>query len=377
MRLTFVNYHLAVGGAERILALMANYWAERGHRISIVTLDDGTAAPFFVLHETIRRHPLGIAGISSNPVYATWNNAQRLRRLRRAIKDTTPELVISFVDQMNVLTLLAMLGLDIPVVVTEHIDPFSAPLNKSWEMLRYLLYPRSTCITVLDARSAEYFPSKIRSKVRVLPNPVTLPARARAGTQASRDKESKTIVAMGKLHPQKGFDLLLRAFAMLAPNYLEWHLEIWGEGPARHELETLRQHLGLYTQASLPGNTAGPYEAMQRASLFVLSSRFEGFPTVLGEAMACGLPVISFACPTGPDQLIRDGIDGRLVPPGDVVALAAAMEALMRDESERQRLAARGPEVLERFSLDRIMQRWEGLIEEIVGRDTLGPPLQL
>jgi glycosyltransferase involved in cell wall biosynthesis len=174
------------------------------------------------------------------------------------------------------------------------------------------------------------------------------------------------LVAVGRLVPQKGFDLLLRAFARLSSRHPEWNLVIWGEGPERANLERLREELCLTEASSLPGNHPRIYEALAESDLFVLSSRFEGFPNALCEAMAVGLPVVSFECPSGPAQIIRPGLDGVLVPPEDINGLEQALDRLMSDPALRVSMGTKARDVIERFSLEQILARWEVCIEEVL-----------
>ena len=170
---------------------------------------------------------------------------------------------------------------------------------------------------------------------------------------------------MGRLVREKGFDLLLKAFSTVKKSYPEWSLTILGEGSLRSELECLSQSLDIVNSVHFLGRVKNPYEYLQQADIFVMSSRFEGFPNALCEAMACGLPVISTDCPSGPPEIIRDGVDGILVKNENVEALTEAMSHLISDEKQRQKLGNAAKAITQRFNLDNIMDVWNKLLKEI------------
>jgi glycosyltransferase involved in cell wall biosynthesis len=360
MRCTLIVASLTCGGAERVISTMANYWSSKGWEINLLTLDDGKVPPFYDLDSQICHTPLGIVINSSNPSAAIWNNLKRIQKLRSAIINSKPNVVISFMITTNVIVLLATRWLKVPVVVSERNDPARSSIGRIWKQLRQWTYPFADRIVVQTKRAGDYFSSKLQKRICVIPNPVLLPPYE---TELS-DKllGERSLIAMGRLVPQKGFDLLLEALAKLKDRYPEWTLTILGEGELRPQLESLRNELGLDDRVHFPGRVKNPYEFLQQADIFIMSSRFEGFPNALCEAMACGLPVISTDCPNGPKEIIHDGINGILVPNKDVSALAAAMERLMSDEKERQCLADRAKEVTETFSLEKVMSLWESLI---------------
>jgi glycosyltransferase involved in cell wall biosynthesis len=169
---------------------------------------------------------------------------------------------------------------------------------------------------------------------------------------------------MGRLGPEKGFDWLIEAYAQLSATFPDWHLIIYGEGQERPRLEALIREKGLEERIRLPGIEQHPEQALPHADVFVVSSRYEGFSMVLAETMAMGLPVVSFAC-SGPLEIVRDGVDGLLAPPGDVAALAATLARLMRDETLRRRLAQEAVAVADRFAPERILGLWRNEIEAV------------
>jgi GalNAc-alpha-(1->4)-GalNAc-alpha-(1->3)-diNAcBac-PP-undecaprenol alpha-1,4-N-acetyl-D-galactosaminyltransferase len=362
MRVTFIISSICSGGAERVVATMANFWAKKGWTITLLTLDDGEHQPFYELDPAITHRPLAVAGTSKNIWQRVVNNVRRMFALRAAIRKSAPRIVISAMTETNVLTLLATMGLRVPVFVQEHTDPHEHRLAKPWELLRGLTYPRATNVVVLGQRSLAYFSPAIQQRARVIPNPIFVSVNTKVEHGQGRRGNGRTVMAMGRLSPQKGFDSLIRAFAKIAARHPEWSLKVWGEGPMRAELELLARELGIESRVKLPGRTSDPFEKLREADLFVLSSHYEGFPMALCEAMACGVPVISFDCPSGPGEIIRDGVDGFLAPAGDVEALGAAMSHLMADPIKRQEFARHAPEILDRFGVQRVMGVWDSLI---------------
>ena len=363
MRLTLVIHSLSSGGAERVMSIMANYWAVKGWNITLLTLVDSTIPPFYALDSRVIHISLGIASNSLNPIIGVWKNLLRIQILSHAISASKPDAVISFLDTTNILTLLATRTLNIPVVVSERNEPGKYH-GKLWEQLRQWTYPLADLIVVQTERATKHFSSQLKARVYVIPNPVLLPTEINNVLQNILGRPS--LIAIGRLEYQKGFDLLLKAFEKLKDSYADWTLTILGEGRFRSELESLRNQLGLSDRVHLPGQVKNPYEFLKQADLFVMSSRFEGFPNALCEAMASGLPVISTDCPCGPREIICDGVDGILVPSEDVSALATAIANLMSDKEKRKRLAERASEVTERFSLEKVMEIWETVINEVV-----------
>jgi len=187
------------------------------------------------------------------------------------------------------------------------------------------------------------------------------------------DPAAHRIVAAGRLVDQKGFDMLIEAFAAVTAGHPDWTLEIYGKGYRRERLEAWIVAAGLERVVHLRGATDRLGERMRDASTFVLSSRNEGFPIVLLEAMAAGLAVVSFDCPTGPSEILSDGSSGLLVPAEDVTALAAALDRVMDDEALRRRLAAAAPAAVRRYSTEAIGRRWDELLAGATIRSRTSP----
>lgn len=353
MRLALVIHALTAGGAERALSALANGWAAAGHEVHILTLA-GPHEPFYPLAQGVRLKHLDVAGASGSALSALGNNLARLRALRRALRELAPDAAISFMDRTNVLTLLAARGLGIPVIATEHTVPTHWPIGPLWERLRRLTYPWAKCVVVPTRAGAADFARHAPARYVPIPNPVDVPPG-----EARADLPRPLLIGMGRLSPEKGFDLLLKTFAQLAPHHPDWSLAILGDGPLAGELARLRDELSLGGRVLLPGNVADPYAWLRAADLFALSSRFEGFSYALAEALACGLPVAAFDCPFGPAEIVEHDRNGLLVPTGDAAALTNALDRLMAAPVLRREMGQNGLRAMARFNLASVLTLWD------------------
>ena len=362
MRIMLVIFSLSGGGAQRVISTMANYWAARGWHVTLVTYSQPNAKRVFWLHPQVHHRPLNIANDSSWIGDAIFRNISRILRLRRIIIATSPCVVISFIHRVNIRTVLATLGLRIPVIVSERIDPRANRIGFLWNTLRTITYRFATCVVTQSVDAMDCFAASIRRRGKVIPNPLSV----RHTSPDISFERTNTVMGMGRLVYQKGFDLLLEAFALVAARHQRWSLVIWGDGELRGALEGLRRELRLEHCVRLPGWTDDPYGEMKRAGVFVLASRYEGFPNVLCEAMACGLPVVSFDCPSGPAHIIRNAIDGLIVPRDSVRELATAIDGLLGNPEARAALSAQAVEINQRFGLQNVMKLWEESIFQAI-----------
>jgi len=370
MRLLIFIGSMNCGGAERVSANLANYWANKGWEIIIVSLYP-QSLDFYELHPAVKRIALELAAESANALAGLWQNIRRVIVLRQMLRQIQPDIALGMMTSANVLLALAAWGLpNQRTIGAEHNHPPQLPLGFFWETLRSHTYGLLSAVTALASEGENWIKSNTNAqRVSVISNAVTWPLSGqepRISPNALYQSERRFLLAVGRLETQKGFDWLIEAFAKLVVEHPDWDLLILGEGSLRPMLEETVRKSDLEDRIFLPGRAGNMAEWFESADLFVMSSRFEGFPMTLVEAMAHGLAAVSFDCDTGPRDIIRHELDGLLVPQGSVTELTAALDRLMSNALTRQRFAERAVEVRERFSMEKVTGMWEKLFEEIL-----------
>lgn len=350
------------GGAERVVSSLCNALQASGRQVSLWTFGR-TDRDFYQVDAGVRRIGLGLTGQSSG-FSKLFANFRRVSRLRVLLREERPDVLVSFITQANITALFAAAGLDIPVVISERVDPRAHIEPFAWRLLRRLTYRRASFL-VVQTRSLIEWGAVLAGKDRVVAIPNPVPKVAECNPE-SESIAAQAVVGMGRLVHQKGFDLLLEAFVGVKKSCPNASLTIYGEGPDRPLLLKRVKELGLDGSVSFPGYASNALNALMRASVFVLSSRYEGFPNVLVEAMSAGRVVVAFDCPSGPAEIIRHEIDGLLVPPDDVRALEATLVRVLSDSELRIRLSERAAEVSARFSMRSVLAQWLQVLERAV-----------
>lgn len=355
-KIVLVGGSLQSGGAERVLSDMANFWSNRGFEVSLATWTGADVVDFYEIDPKIKRIWLDVPAPNTSAIAKLRSNLTRVRKLHRVLKSSEPDAVLSFIDWPNVLTILAATGLRTRIVVSERIHPaYHSGLTWPWKLLRRIFYRRADAVVAQTDDVARWLEQHCRASTCTIPNPLrNLPVL--------RALRSAQILAVGRLYHQKGFDILVRAFARIHHEVEGWEVVIVGAGPEYDNLLNLITELEVVDKVSIVDPVKNIESLMACAGLVVQPSRFEGFPNVILEAMGMGAPVISADCPSGPSEIIEDGVNGRLVPVGDVAALSTAIVECISNPMLRERLGNNAVKVREQFRQDTIMRQWDACL---------------
>jgi glycosyltransferase involved in cell wall biosynthesis len=361
-RIVIVISSLGGGGTEHVVADLCRYLCEDARSVTLLTLS-GDDPDFYNLHPKVKRERMEIRRPAHSKYQSVKFTLEQIVSIRRRIVSLNPDVVLSFIDQVNIRTTISLMGTGIPVIISERVHPGMYSIPKPWDVLRKVCYRFAAATVVQTDEIADWFRRSVVTR-----NLTVIPNAARGDDfRISQPQHSKRmILAVGRLTNQKGFDVLLRAFAQSGVWSLGWQVVILGEGPKREELTKLAFELGVSGYLAMPGHVANVPQWMSEASIFAFPSRFEGFPNALIEAMQTGLACVSTDCSSGPSLLIENWHNGILVPVDDVDALARTLLLLSQDDSLRQRLGNEAMDVHREFSPDRIHQLWAATLDSVV-----------
>jgi len=372
MKIVFNIAHLATrGGKERVLVNKANYMArEWGAEVVVVTTEQKGRPVVYELDRRVRLVDLEApyedfrrSGVIANRLAQSACRRKHRRELTALLERERPDITVAMFGRE--VTWLPGVKDGSKKVLEYHFykevlkrDARRQPLlwlKYWWKMRAVRRYDRFVVLTEEDRRLWGNL-----KNIAVMPNALTFFPEQQASLTAKR------VLAVGRLTEQKGFDRLIRLWADVAPRFPEWRLSIVGDGALRSSLQRQIEAAGLKSVELLPA-TPDVLAEYLNSSIYAMTSRYEGFPMVLLETMACGLPVVTYTCKCGPREIIRDGEDGFLVEEGDTDRFEACLVRLMKDERLRQEMGRRARENITRFSQENVMARWRQLYEELLG----------
>lgn len=366
------------GGMERVLANKANYLVFHGHEVIIVTTDQRGQKPFFPLDERIVCYDLGINYEENNGKsffnkvlhypFKQWKHKKKLSELLNRLH---ADIAISMF--CNDVSILPEINDGSKKVLEVHFSRFKRiqygrkglwRLADEWRNVNDIrVVSRFDRFVVLTEEDQTYWGN--------LPNIQVIPNARTFVFEKPVESTNKVVMAVGRYDYQKGFERLIDAWAMVCCRVNDWKLEIIGDGALRPNMQQQIEENGLKDRVVLKKVPADQMkDAYMNASIFALSSRFEGLPMVLLEAQAAGLPIVSFACKCGPKDLIEDGVNGFLVDEGDIDGLANRLVCLIENEEQRKRMGGAAYRNSERYAEDTIMKQWLDLFQNLSNNAT-------
>lgn len=349
MKIVFIISSLSSGGAERVLSLLANYLS-KNHEVIILTFS--TEEPFYELSSDISHIKLDLLKKSNTKLESIKNTINRLLVLKKILKKINSDINVSFMTHTNILACIASKLNHQKIIISERIV-YNFYTSNLLERIRKIIYPKADYLvtqTYADKKSYSFM-----KNVEVIYNLLKI--------NIVRAKREKIVLAVGRLDKQKGFDRLINAFSNITNK--EWKLCIAGEGLEKENLLDMIKEKNL-NNVYLIGNQKNIFEWYAKASIFVLSSEKEGFPNVLLEAMGSGCACISFDCPNGPNEIIKNEINGILVKNQHTDNLAFQIQRLIDNEALRLGLSSEAVLIKDKYSVNIISGQWEKLMKKVI-----------
>ncbi len=382
MRILIIHRSFAlVGGAERVIIDKANYLSNQGHEVMLVSYEQGQHPLPYVLHQNVKFVDLDCRFFTLAKysviirLYKFFRLKQSLKvSLQQKITDYSPNVVVLASDWQFLINIVLKAAHGIPVIaefhnaydfITKRIgdvdNGIKAKLTGIYYRMSLKYFKKCACLVSLTENDARHW--KTHSKhVVVIPNPVTL----YPDSVDDIPKEKGRIICVGRLNDQKRIDRLVTAFSQIANKYPEWHVDVYGGGDKKQALQEEIYSCNLQDRFLLHEPTKTIYDEYKKSQFLVLSSEYEGRPLVLVEAMACGIPCVSFDCPSGPKEIIEDGVTGLLAENGNVQDLSKKMEWMITHEKDRKIMGENARKAAASYKPSFIMKEWEKVYASVL-----------
>jgi glycosyltransferase involved in cell wall biosynthesis len=356
MRIACIGYFEGSGGAERQLLMLASYLAEKNNEVYVIALSSN-----IICFEYSKR--IKLVDLAKDECKNKTKIISRFKLLRKKLYEIEPDITVHFWYQSVYFASLMDRKKIGKIVFSERGDPGDKEYAGLLGIIRRLTIHCVSGFVFQSDGARDFFGKKVRDRSIVIHNPVSVPQDQISEPCKNRDN---IIVTVGRLHPQKNHKLLIEAFQEVSFDFPNYELLIYGEGEKRKELQELIEKIGLTNKVFLMGTRKDIYNAIYPASIFVLSSDFEGMPNVLMEAMALGVPCISTDCkPGGARELIKNEINGLIVPINDKLALEKAIRRMLEDPAFAERLAEKAQDITSTHSKNEIFQKWDRFLQTI------------
>ena len=351
------------GGLERVLSVKTKVLAEDyGYDIHVVTLNQKSKTDlFFSFSEKIIQHNLEVSGNTIQYI------SKYISGIKKVVSEIKPNIILVCDDGLKAFFLPQILGNKIPIIYERHVSKLieisenqgfikGVFTKLKFSLMDFLAKDFSKFIVLTEGNKNEW---KLKN-LQVIPNPLPFfPAE-------KSSLENKKVIAVGKQSYQKSYDRLLKSWALLGKEFKDWELHIYGKFDENLGLENLAKDLKIQNQVYFHLPEKNIEEKYAESSIFVLSSRYEGFGMVLIEAMSFGIPCVSFDCNYGPSDIIKDGEDGFLIKNGDEKDFAQKLQELMKDENLRKEMGGKARENVGRFLPENVVKKWDELFKKIV-----------
>ena len=356
MRISFFIGQLVGGGAEKVLTMLANHYAEKGYTVEIVMLlGSGVEREHFHLLREVSVRDLSISGSYLRNIFP-W-----LIRIRRYIKGYRPDAIISFIGRINALVLSAAFGLKIPTIISERSDPRHD--GRSRVMLTYCnwVYHLADGIVFQTSYQRDCFSKTLRDRSLIIPNPIKVLPLPIEGIN------NRLVVTTGRLHEAKNQLMLIRAMALVRKSVPDAICEIYGDGEMKERLQAEINCLDLKNTVSLAGKKANITDYVSKCGVFVMSSDYEGLSNSIMEAMMLGKVCISTDYP-GVEDLIENEVNGIIVPRGDVNEMARRIVEVIYDKDNRnETLRKNARNKMISYDESSVLSKWDSVLGDVIG----------